>query len=279
MTLYSEYNGASTFISPGGPQPVIWISLCAVILKPDGTPVGAGIPVQFDVPEASTWWLLSASSATTNDSGQAVIAVRPLYGAPPATVRARWMQSMMGVIAQASIYIQPETDACQTLNATPQNGWGPLANPQTIRYGWATYFTDVALAAMNVWQATGRVGFARADDQHPTQIFFQDACNNLDPTYAMTILGPSRRDIVFNPPNLDGNPKAPLPECRSNYPPRNARHHLLSTAAHEVGHALGLEHNQFDRAALMYPGIQQFFVCGTSAPTSDELTTIAILYP
>ena len=112
---------------------------------------------------------------------------------------------------------------------------------------------------------------------HPDKItdiddeFTQGYASTTYPAPPSPILATTKNNRFY----LDGMPL----RDGSPYPPRSVRHHIDSTATHEIGHALGFQHNFVDKCALMNWGGVRWFVSGTKTPTQDELTSLAILYP
>ena len=135
------------------------------------------------------------------------------------------------------------------------------------------YAAEIPIA-LGKWSATHRVGFT-INDSTPDIRFINDCATDPLFWYAQTT-GTNPYLIKLNRMYMDGHP---LDNCASYYPPRPNIHHVVSTIAHEVGHALRIAHNTSDRSALMWPGVDSYFVCGTEDVTSDETTRLAALYP
>lgn len=275
LTLKTEYSNAKNYMSPGGgPQPVTWISGCAV--PSEGADAQPGQTVLFDFINATGTWQLSANSAVSNSNGQAIVQARPTYGAAQATLRARWTtRTNQTMVATQTLYAIG--DSCQTLNASPQQSWGGgFANRYAIRWtSLNSVFNSEIAAALASWQNTGHVGFSSSASN--PEITFADQTWSTDLIYAVTRttdVGTYRIDL--NKYYMDGNPTDPF---ASPFPPRTACHHIQGTVAHELGHALRIGHNDYDRVALMWFDIDNYFVCGTSEPTADETVTLFQLYP
>lgn len=84
---------------------------------------------------------------------------------------------------------------------------------------------------------------------------------------------PPSRDlhrIRWNESHSHSDPAATDPDCRTDWPPAPKRHHLESTAAHELGPVFGLAHNEVDWKSLLRSGIRRWFRCAANAPTTDE---------
>lgn len=81
------------------------------------------------------------------------------------------------------------------------------------------------------------------------------------------------REITFNIHEMDPCPRG---TCTGLFPPASARHHNVPTAAHEIGHALGLDHTT-DMGALEFMDIRNFFIRGVVGPTADEINGLVAL--
>ena len=94
LTFRMEYatNAAGNYtyenrISPGGPQPVKWLSACAVAFI--GADPAPDVYVDFAMVNTSGGtWFLSQTHVKTTQEGQALTQVRPGYGSPTGTLRA-----------------------------------------------------------------------------------------------------------------------------------------------------------------------------------------------
>jgi len=267
LTLHSEYNTGRSLLSPKiAPQPEIWLSVSAVPRDRNKQPVSSQT-VQFSVSDP-TKLVLSAPSAVSDDRALATVQVRGNGHAGTYTVTATW-----GTLTK-TISIQLLRDPCTTENDSPHKDPPSVPSypdPCAIRWkylGMERVFLDQTKTAMTKWETTGRVRFVETQAGE-IDLQFLDVCVPDGTWYAIT-RGTYR--IEYNKWHMDGNPKHADENCRSDYPRASDRHHIVKTAAHEIGHALGFRpgHNTRDRAALMYGGPDPYFVCGTEAPTPDE---------
>lgn len=137
-------------------------------------------------------------------------------------------------------------------------------------------FADDISAALGRWTATNRVGFTRNDND--AEIIFIDDCATWPLLWYASTGHTNPYLIKLNRQYMDGHP-AEDGTCPSGYPPHPNIHHAKGTITHEVGHALKIAHNAVDRVSLMWPDIDDYFVCGTEDLTANETNRLMALYP
>ena len=59
----------------------------------------------------------------------------------------------------------------------------------------------------------------------------------------------------------------------------NHNMHKRNTIGHELGHTFGLEHNNTDKGALLYPTCAKYHDCNVSTPQTDDINGTNNIYP
>ncbi|MCX6378488.1 MAG: hypothetical protein NT023_03290, partial [Armatimonadetes bacterium] len=251
------------------------IALCAVATLNDEPAVG--VTVTFSISAISTLgWVLDNTTAVTNSQGQAIVQVTscPLTYPAIGYFKATWI-SGTAITATHTLGV-----GIADTPTTPSPTFGAVfsTNPKSIRWKVTSDYRSSYVNGFAAWQfaSAGRVAFVENTGDPQYVVTDIDDMNQF--YYAITIqIAPPSTIYVKTYNNkyyLDGMPLRDF----SPYPPKSVRHHIDSTMAHEIGHALGFGHNTVDRCALMAL-VVRWFVNATKTPTQDELTSLAILYP
>ncbi len=259
------------------------MTLCAVAVMDDAPAVG--VTITFTVsPLSDPGWVISSQTAVTNSQGQAIIQVTSCPTVPQklGLFKASWTAGLATITASHSLSSDvgdTPTVASPTFGAVFASVPALGIDPKAIRWDAPSDYHAYYASGFAAWQSAsaGRVAFVESPSNPQYKItdiddeFTQGYASTTYPAPPSPILATTKNNRFY----LDGMPL----RDGSPYPPRSVRHHIDSTATHEIGHALGFQHNFVDKCALMNWGGVRWFVSGTKTPTQDELTSLAILYP
>lgn len=90
--------------------------------------------------------------------------------------------------------------------------------------------------------------------------------------------GSTERICYFNKYMMNPSPVDP-PSSAASCAPIGWRHHARSTANHELGHAIFLDHNSADDWPLMYDYIHRYFIWKTEIARAEDLVNFELGYP
>ncbi|MDE2206535.1 MAG: hypothetical protein KGK12_07815 [Armatimonadetes bacterium] len=242
--------------------------------------MSAGVPAQVLVGATINFTLLnpvgapinlSTNSALTNSCGQAIVtASGSAQGV--ATLQASWTGP------DGTVYTQAGDAYCLTATTKDNSGpdgelYPPLTDLCDVWWASESKFTADIETALENWYLSTWGDFYYVNDYDPWNILYFDQCDDKLNAYAnTTVSGVDQRSVEVNTLWLDPCATGGGDGCLAFFPPASARHHLVELFAHETGHALGLAHTTYptDRAALMWPDISNWFLCGTDGPEPDE---------
>jgi hypothetical protein len=298
ISLFNEENGRIAGIGVNRIQ-----SWCSTVVDPTIDPSNKplnGATVRFELLNFSMGSSFSfegggtTKTVATSGCGFACVAATgtSASGTGSCTIRATYVKpdgtdsvSQEGTIGLIS-------SAC-TSNTSPDpvGTWGPFrdanGNPNSFGLTYrieTTHFVAESQQAFGNWNASGLASFTPIQTGTPN-ILIKDVIEQGDTSYARApqdfdVGQPNYREIHINLEATDPCPRNPENSLGAGtlYPPASARHHMVCTMAHEIGHCLNLLHTDGDvipplspdLGALMWTSPANWFVCGTDSPTWDE---------
>lgn len=165
------------------------------------------------------------------------------------------------------------------LNGINDSNW-TMQNPDDLTTT-TLYYEDSITDAVDSWCEEAGVGFTQVDFYDPVPVHVYYMVNDFGSTNwkAATFFYDENSNLM--------NPSAGDPSDDWKFVFIKMNHYYLydeidslslqSTAAHEMGHALGLAHNT-DKSTLMYPYIDRYLDNHIYYPQNDDINGVEFLY-